>query len=124
MHAKNGLIAEAMVSDKHIHDVDVALRDFINPYLEGMGKIMLAGSGVAQFDLHLIRRHMKKTSMCLPYKTFDIGHVRRFLYVTGQIEKPQKPENHRALEDATAAWKEAVLYASLFPSTTSKESQL
>ena len=74
-------------------------------------KPRFAGSGVAAYDVQIVRmQQYPKLAASLDYTACDVSNVRRFL--TDQcgidiIKNPERP--HRADEDILNAWKEAII---------------
>jgi oligoribonuclease len=118
MHTKSGLLAE--LTDPYSHFiyhslllVERCIVNVIEPYLTD-GKIVLAGSGVATFDLQVIKAQMPELAQRLTYWTMDIGVVRRYLRDICQVELPDTgPVNHRALDDVHHHLDEAILFRDL-----------
>jgi oligoribonuclease len=115
MHRKSGLTADLddPFNNFHYHApvaVERQILHVIEPYLED-GKIILAGSGVATFDLQVIKAQMPELAQRLTYYTLDIGVVRRYLQDICQVELPNLgPVSHRALDDVFHHLDEARLF--------------
>lgn len=103
MHDESGLWKALEHRTTHaIEEVDhVAAYAATNAARMFYGGVMLAGSGVAQFDIQVIRAQMPQLAEVLPYRTLDIGHMRRFLKHCTQLAEPPEQEagEHRALHD-------------------------
>lgn len=100
MHSANGLKNELVrgLGDSYRNvekDVCTLLGTFTNP-----GQVHIAGGGVAQFDIHMLRKQMPSIAYWFPYKTIDVSCARRFIEDVGHVnlfEEAEKP--HRALPD-------------------------
>jgi oligoribonuclease (3'-5' exoribonuclease) len=68
----------------------------------GLDTVYLAGSGIAAFDRHLIRKHMPAIEDILHYAPFDVGVPRRMIKLwTGyRISADNDQKRHRAMSDA------------------------
>lgn len=79
------------------------------------GEFAIAGSGVATFDLPLIRQHFPEVASWLAYFPFDVGIFRRLTKIYGHGQDVYNPhlasfgasKMHRALEDVKAHLEEA-----------------
>jgi oligoribonuclease (3'-5' exoribonuclease) len=71
-------------------------------------KPRIAGSGVAAFDLQIVRFQMPELAAALDYTQADVSNARRFYEDICGIEVVKNPERpHRADQDILNAWKEA-----------------
>lgn len=122
MHTNNGLLADVAEAKDTYDSVSAAI-------LATMGSVeelepnpvtwILAGTGVATFDKRIIENRFPFVHASLAYYTFDVGVIRRFLrevivmpFTDAETEQliALRPENHRAMGDVLAAWKESELY--------------
>jgi oligoribonuclease (3'-5' exoribonuclease) len=109
MHHVSGLWQELMFKEiVQIWRVDSEIRKWLTgtsgTWMSKNSRILLAGSGVAQFDLHVIRRQMPLLASLLHYRTVDVSPVREFLtrvclYESVESGELQLPITHRALAD-------------------------
>lgn len=109
MHSRNGLIDACTEASATLPDVSGDLLRFLDDYVDG--KAILAGSGVAHFDLLWLREWLPRVAERLAYYTLDIGVVRRFLQIVVGLpdeDRPQVP--HRALNDVLLHIEEARAY--------------
>ena len=112
MHTGNELISEVWESSAPIWWVDHHLSEMLGSFDT---PLMLAGSGVAQFDIHWIRRHMPKLARLVSYRTIDVGQIERFIkYIGGADDHgpvwdlaPRVESNHRAMADVEDAIRRA-----------------
>lgn len=104
MHASNGLWSDLNNSGAPIWWIDQHLSTRIEEWTLGE-KFWLAGSGVAQFDIHWVRHFMPRTSLLMDYRTIDVGQMDRFLKHVVQVDdtgrSTEKP--HRAMPDVEEA---------------------
>lgn len=105
MHTKSGLWAarDEAPSLPTIAELDYKIAGwFVERH--GGGELVLAGSGVATFDLRWIKEHMPLLASRLAYYTVDTGVLRRFLRdICGVQLTPQGSPVHRAMADAEQA---------------------
>lgn len=106
MHVKSGLIAAldlACARPRGVMGYTTAwnagreLAEFVDAWTDE--PVTLAGSGVAHFDLHIVRRLMPDLYQRLTYWTLDIGPVRRLLRLCGVDVPSSDTVPHRALPD-------------------------
>lgn len=124
MHEKSGLTADLqgdhIKTDLSIAEASIirALRD-VDPHM--VCEWVLAGSGVAHFDLHFIHKQMEQLSQLLAYFCIDVGQQRRFLTdicgvpmdaIAEQIAQVRYL-SHRAYDDIRNHHQEAILYRDL-----------
>lgn len=96
-HTSNKLLSEVRKSELSLEDADSQFTLFLKEFL-GSGhqhKFRLAGSSV-QFDQHIIRAFLPKTSKLLHFQILDVTSLRSFFsfFCPGQL--PKKQTNHRA----------------------------
>lgn len=112
MHIKSGLLGDLLTMKypkPKIEKVDMLVADAIKPYLEN-GKIPLAGSGVAHFDMRFIEKYMPSTFRMLTYAPYDVGSIRRWFRIAGIQNDIDDGKTHRALDDVLTHMKEAREY--------------
>lgn len=106
MHTENGIIPTLENSPslfKAQRDVEVDLFRFLDKYLGPDEKVMMAGSGVASFDMVMMREHYPQLIQGrFDYRCLDIGQVRRFVELV--MDQPEavptyKGTEHRAMDD-------------------------
>lgn len=118
MHTKNGLIS-CLESDAEwptLEEAESRLTSMLAQY-SNPGEVMIAGSGVAQFDQQVIRLQMPNLDAWFAYYPMDIGVIRRFIKHTlrrPDLLLPEAESPHRALEDAQRALQEARHYRDVF----------
>lgn len=83
MHTANGLIADidalhASNTAPSVEQVEGDIISFISQRNPGNGKVTLGGSGVAAYDMRLIKAQMPRLAGMLNYYTYDVGMLRRF----------------------------------------------
>lgn len=100
MHTGNGLLDEVMAEGRPLWWVEAGVIDMCREAWgeRAKGNVWLAGSGVAQFDLHWIRHQMPELAKWLNYRTIDVGQIRRLLELVG-VAFEQPPTDHRAMTD-------------------------
>lgn len=112
MHTENGLLDElGRGMGMSVEDVDEALCNMFDTL--GDIPVMLAGTGVAAFDMRVLEAWMPRFHGRLDYRTYDIGHMRRFLKYTVEVPEtwmpPEADESlHRARGDLLNALDQAI----------------
>lgn len=116
MHTMNGLYSSLIEGEgKSYRQVTKDLVKILKEHGE-IGDYLIAGSGVASFDLPWIKTHLPDVGMFLQYSAMDIGPMRRFIkYTVGRPEfVTEADDNHRALSDVAAFLDQAVNFKNLF----------
>lgn len=118
MHTKNGLLSCFAEDTKWptVKEAEERITTILAQHATP-GEVMIAGSGVAQFDQQVIRVQMPSLSEWFAYYPMDIGVIRRFIKHTMQrpdLLLPEANSTHRALDDTQRALQEARHYASAF----------
>lgn len=111
-HIKSGLLGDLLTMKYpklNIKQADRAVREALKPYLEN-GKIPLAGSGVAHFDMRFIEKYMPETFSVLTYAPYDVGSMRRWFRLAGIQNDIDDGKTHRALDDVITHMREAREY--------------
>lgn len=81
----------------------------------GIEVATLAGSGVATFDLQIIKRLMPGLTARLTYHVHDVGVMRRaYRRATGHDLTPRTEPAHRAMADVQQSLTEGRAFADLF----------
>jgi oligoribonuclease (3'-5' exoribonuclease) len=123
MHQENGLIKDSLESTVNLEAAESEIVQMLKDTGMDPGEFMIAGSGVATFDLQLIKEKMPRFAQWLVYFPFDIGVVRRVIKTLNgnedlvPIVKESFQEGmkaHRALADTKAHLKEAAQYQKYF----------
>lgn len=132
MHLDSGLLKACKESTDTIESVE---QDIINMLktksTQEKGEYMIAGSGVAAFDLQLIKDKMPELASWFAYFPFDIGVVRRagrVLSHNRDLIPPQtasfgKDKAHRALADTKAHLEEAKQWQTFFNWAADKQEE-
>ena len=119
MHETSGLTRDRELADMRpggladIVDLIAELTTWLDDLVNGPDDdLVLAGSGVAEFDRPIMRRLMPSVERRFHYRTLDVGLLRRMLPLIdlGDIademhaagERNDAP--HRALQDATSSY--------------------
>lgn len=127
MHTANGLLAEidglwersqAGEAVPTLHDVETEIMGWIGSRNPGRSKLVMAGSGVANYDLHILRDRMPRLYEMFWYFSHDYGVLRR-IGKTVNIAAPAEASDagrktHRSMDDteqhlAEARWWRDVL---------------
>lgn len=77
MHGANGLLADVETTLLDLHTATMNIQRMMAEQWHGQWR--LAGSGVAAFDLHVLRLQMEPVAELFHYAPLDVGQVRRFL---------------------------------------------
>lgn len=105
MHDANGLWG-LCASDTALplSDVEQVWLHLLDHHSDEGEEIVGAGSGVASFDLQILKAQMPAVAQRLAYFSLDAGVVRRFAQRLG-VEPPEQGSHgdHRALTDAANA---------------------
>jgi len=81
-------------------DVENEVLALVHKYVPKDSLIMLAGSGIANYDLPIIRNHWPTLAKRLAFFTLDIGCARRLARAAGRILKTDgQTLDHRAKAD-------------------------
>lgn len=114
MHGHSGLIQECIASEVTLADVDAEADRILTGTGLNRGDLAIAGSGVAAFDLPLIRAKMPRLSAWLAYYPYDVGIFRRMTaaMADGYVVSPHLAsygefKEHRAMADVVAHLREA-----------------
>lgn len=105
MHERSGLLQELIDGGDNlptIEDVETALIAFLERNVPDGSTVMMAGGGVAHFDLHHLRKRTSKFIAKLHYGTVDVSDVvRGYVTATGNKDTFRKTpdKKHRALDD-------------------------
>lgn len=115
MHKQSGLLAALKGDTQPLRHLEVEILSAIEEHVKQGGKIVLAGSGVASFDQHVIREFMPELAQRLEYYVFDVGAARRVNRMLSHgrfhIEAAESYgdlKEHRALADIYGHYKEAL----------------
>lgn len=123
MHQENDLIKESIVATQTLAEVEQEIIELLRGTGLDEGEFMIAGSGVATFDLQLIKDKMPLFAKWLAYYPFDVGVLRRTVKILNgnrdlvPIVKESFQEGvkkHRALDDVLAHLREAENYQTYF----------
>lgn len=120
MHTENGLLAAIKQGHpKTIQGAENELLAMIAALPWGIDEaIALAGTGVAAYDMRVLENWMPRLAEFLDYRTFDIGHMRRFLSDIVGLSDDQMPpkadDEHRAMGDVHNALEQAAGMKHLF----------
>jgi oligoribonuclease (3'-5' exoribonuclease) len=122
MHGANGLMADVEASVHDLWTVGCTIDRMMGEQWDG--KWRLAGSGVAAFDLHVLRHQVPDIPRRFHYAPLDVGQVRRFLeyarrddLVANELTldgNAGSHELHRAMADLRLHLAEARTYRDLF----------
>lgn len=114
MHKENGLIQACVAGSKSLADIDAEIDDVLAETGIPKGMFAIAGSGVATFDLLVVRAKMPLLASWLTYYSYDWGIFRRLLKsaVGHDVTNPHlasygDSKLHRAMADITAHLREA-----------------
>ena len=103
MHAVNGLWNALATEPSHpIAEVEHQLLAWLGRAVGG-ALVTPAGSGVAHYDVPLLRRLMPKVARRFTYYSLDVGVVRRWSDAIGEPLPERAPSTHRAWDDVLAA---------------------
>lgn len=99
MHTSNGLLAEVAYSTTTLEVEENYLLDILDRH--GIDKATLAGSGVAAFDIAVIRAQMPRLASRLNYWTVDVGVLRRTwrMWTGSDLTDVNAAKTHRARDD-------------------------
>lgn len=115
-HTENGLLRQIQSGKcMTINECEKAAIAHLATYTDP-GKVILAGSGVANFDKPVLQLQMPNLHDWFPYYSIDIGVMRRF--IKHILDKPEwipdvDPGTHRAFDDARYALYQAHSYRDL-----------
>lgn len=113
MHTVNGLTEVCQDPNRSvkIESVDRFLSGWLMEDGIDAGRVALAGSGVAHFDMRFIRRQMPNLASMLRYRPIDIGQISSFALDVCGFQPPdfRTDKTHRSMDDvrlhlAEARW--------------------
>lgn len=119
MHKDSGLIVECSKSENTLRDLEEQMIQLLKDSSFDKQEYILAGSGVATFDMPLIQTKMPELASWLQYYTMDIGILRRSVFYLSHrrqfvkdVRKSFQPghKKHRAFDDVLAHIEEAEQY--------------
>lgn len=114
MHTSNGLLAEVAYSATTLEDEENYLLDMLDRH--DVDKATLAGSGVAAFDMAVIRAQMPTLASRLNYWTVDVGVLRRTwrMWTGSDLTDANTAKTHRAKDDLDCHLAEARAFRAAF----------
>lgn len=111
MHTRSGLLAEAAASTlMNVGQLEAMVLSKLEFYGVAPGNCAPAGSGIAPFDLPLLREHMPRLYRFLHYAPYDLGAGRRMLEALSTMDFADMPDHkggHTALGDVRAQLEQA-----------------
>lgn len=109
MHTENGLLDAVRASPHNLRDVEREVLAAIAPHTPA-GEGLLAGNSVFH-DWRFLARHMPRLEQHLHFRHVDIGTVSALVNSWyPDIQYPQGPVNHRAMDDVQACIAELRYY--------------
>lgn len=115
MHMKNGLLPILYrVAGVPYFDVERSLISMMEQFVKEKKTVIVAGTGVAGFDLPVIQNQWPTLAEWFDYYCMDIGPVRRLFKYTCNREDllpEEADENHRSLSDVRNALEQARHFA-------------
>lgn len=114
MHTANNLLIESR-NGLPLYRADVQLAALVDSAIRARSdrhatqEVLVAGSGVAQFDRAWIRQHLRETDRHLhPYRCMDVSPIRHLMesmvsYAEAKFAAPFHGKPHRALPDVRQA---------------------
>jgi oligoribonuclease len=123
MHLASGLLKESKDSEYTLAVIEAEIIEMLKTRTTfEKGEFMLAGSGVATFDMQWLKKHMPELHSWVAYYPFDIGVVRRAAKILSGGKDLINPvtesfgsnKSHRALDDVKAHIKEAGEFKKFF----------
>lgn len=112
MHRASGLYADLIAKGAPLmstRDVELALLALIDEHVPAGKSVVLAGSGVAAYDLQFIRAQMRDLEARMEYYPSDIGQTRREWRAAAgyDLVEVNKSKTHRAMDDVECHLAEA-----------------
>lgn len=114
MHEASGLVDHLRrgVNLASLTEIEQEILSWYDP----QALIVVAGSGVANYDVPMVRIHMPELAARMPYYCDDIGHPRRLyrMWAGRHLIKANKDKTHRALDDCRChldemrAWRDLI----------------
>lgn len=104
MHAESGLLDDVVNSENRVRLVETHVLEVLSDFGVARGRVALAGSGVSHYDSRWLAAKMPTLASMLPYwQSVDVGHIRRFLSMSGYgyVIDPslEGAKTHRAMDD-------------------------
>lgn len=110
MHINNGLLFESQKSGLKPEYAQERILIKMQELGIGPGRCALAGSGIAPFDVPLMREYQFPLYQHMYYTPYDLGAGRRALGAVMNIDlsgMPDSTDGHRAMSDVMAQLKQA-----------------
>jgi oligoribonuclease (3'-5' exoribonuclease) len=133
MHLDNGLLKESKESTDTLRIIESEIIGMLkSKTTQEKGEFMIAGSGVATFDLQVLKAKMPELASWLVYYPFDIGVNRRVAKILSggrDLVSPIKEsfdgavKKHRALDDIKAHLKEALEWQKFYKWALDKQTE-
>ena len=121
MHITSGLLAELRAADAGGQgfvsgNVLAGVEQLLLSWFPDDVQITIAGSGVAAFDIPMIRVAMPALAARLTYFSLDVGPLRRFYHLANgrHLVEVNKQKTHRAMDDVLCHLEEGRAFRDLF----------
>ena len=112
MHTKSGLLPEIERSDVSVDAAQKAVLDYVRGHVKNAASAPLCGNSIGT-DRRFLDRDMRELDQFLHYRSIDVSSLKelcRRWYPAIYKHRPNKAENHRALDDIRESIEELRFY--------------
>ena len=112
MHTKSGLIPEISASDVSVATAQARTLEYVRSHVPGAGIAPLCGNSIGT-DRRFLDRYMHDLDTFLHYRSIDVSSLKelcRRWYPDIYSKRPDKSEQHRALDDIRESIEELRFY--------------
>ncbi len=112
MHRKSGLLSEIDVADSDVAAAQQTALAYVRSHVKTPGSAPLCGNSIGT-DRRFLARYMPELDNYLHYRSIDVSSLKelcRRWYPEVYRKRPNKAENHRALQDIRESIEELRFY--------------
>ncbi len=112
MHKKSGLLPLIEASDVSVADAQARVLDYVKTHVKNPGVAPLCGNSIG-VDRRFLDRYMRELDGYLHYRCIDVSSIKelcRRWYPAIYSKRPNKTEQHRALDDIRESIEELRYY--------------
>jgi oligoribonuclease len=112
MHTKSGLLPEIAASTVTLADAEARTLEYVRKHVPAAGTAPLCGNSIGT-DRRFLDRYMHELDTFLHYRSIDVSSLKelsRRWYPEIYAQRPDKSEQHRALDDIRESIEELRFY--------------